>query len=83
MKLFVAVLLLSTIAQVSMAHAETLYFVNGKQVANVGIAKVTALKDPSAVVVKIQATRVALNSETLNLKKSGELTVPQIKELLK
>jgi hypothetical protein len=67
----------------ALANAKTFYFVDGKMVASAGDAKKAALKNDKAVVVKIQATQVTLNGETLNLKKSADLELAAVKALIK
>lgn len=59
------------------AHATTYYFVNGKQ-STVSEAK-KAGKD--AKILKVQASQVALNDATGNLKKSGDASFADIKGL--
>lgn len=65
------------------ANAASYYFVNGKPAANQAEAKRAGLKDPKAKIVKIQATVVQMNEETLNLKKSSDISLQEVKALIK
>ena len=73
------ILTLTIIASAS-AQAATFYIVDGKQVASAGEAKRAAIKNPKATIVKVQATQVTMNEETMNLKKSRDLTTDEVKK---
>ena len=83
MNLIIAAICLGVQAYAGWVEAKTFYYVNGKLVETVGQAKKAALKDPKAVVYKIQATQVAMNDETLNLKKSKDVELEQLKTIIK
>lgn len=65
------------------AHSASYYFVDGKQVANQGEAKRASMKNPKAKVIKIQATVVQMNEETFNLRKTSDLTLTELKTVIK
>lgn len=78
---FITLAIAMTIA--AKGHAASYYFVNGKQVANQGEAKRAAMKDPKAIVLKVQATQVKMNEETFNLKKDKDVTLPDLAKIIK
>lgn len=73
-------ILFAAILAASTAQAATFYIVDGKQVASAGEAKKLAFKNPKATVLKIQATEVKMNDETMNLKKSRDLTASEVQK---
>jgi hypothetical protein len=66
----------------SVAQAETYYFVNGKTV-SAGQATKAAMNDTKAQVVKIQVATQQYNDDSGKLKKAQDLTLEQLKALLK
>jgi len=59
------------------AHAETKYYIDGKEV-NKAQAIMQALKDPRIEVLKVQANWTRLNPQTANLKKTRDASIADI-----
>ena len=74
------VIVLALLGSVS-AQAGSFYFINGKAVKTKGEATKAAMKDPKAKVVKVQASYVSLNDETMNLKKTEDISLDDMKKL--
>lgn len=71
------VLLLVGMLAVSSVDAKTFYFINGQSV-SAGAATRAAFKSNKTKILKVQASFVKLNEETVRLNKSTDATIRDI-----
>ncbi len=64
----------------TVTHAETICIVGGK-IDGCGAGEQALMKDPAAIVYKIQANRVSYNMKTGNLKKADDVSPEQLKKV--